>query len=747
MIERPNRRKAGKVALVLCGALFLAVCSDDDPTGPSVATLQVVGDANREATVASVQTVEFRAVNASGSGVSGVELELSATAGSLSSSRVTTGADGVASVQWTLGTVAGEQRLTATRGGLTATVRVQALPGPASEIVLSASAVSFSSLGDEQQVTAEVRDAYGNVIPDAEVTWSSDDEDVATVDAGLITAVGPGSTTVRATSGAAEGTVTVGVQQAPAKVAISVDDAELRALGHTRQLDAAVTDAGGSPIVDAQVDWTTLNPAVAGVSPEGLVEARAEGAARIVASAGTAADTVEITVRQVPAQVIVTPPQQQVLIGGTVSFAAEARDSAGAVIGRATFEWTSSHENVATVDATGLATAHAGGVAIITASFEGVSGSARLLVDFEQPELILAAGHEHTIFLVDGTVYGMGDRRRGQLTGYDTLPALTPIATAATGFKQIAAGDYFSMGLKADGTVWTWGINDRSQLGRPSTEQCDVGFGTNPLVPCSTTPGQVALPLPAVKVVAGRDHGLALLVDSTVWAWGRNTFGQIGHGGSTDDVPTPVQVTGLPKVIDIAAGGQFSLAVTADGRMWGWGASSSTSPAICDGTQARDHFVPVRIPAITDVVAVSAGWFTARALRRDGTVWGCGGNNFGQVGSGSEASSIYFMQQVADLTDVVGIASGGYHGIALRADGTVWTWGWNSQNRLGWDAGTLSRVPGQVPVSDIVAIAGGMGHTVVMDSAGRIWTWGGNQSGQLGDGTTTDRLQPVQVWP
>jgi alpha-tubulin suppressor-like RCC1 family protein len=747
MIERPLRRLAGKAALLGFAALFAVACGDGG-TEPTIATLQVVGEANRQLPVGSVETVQFRAVDVNGNGVSGVSVSFAPSAGTTTPTQATTAADGLVTTQWTLATTAGEQTLTATAGGLTAIVRVTAVAGAATTVTVTPATLSFATLGDEQQLTAQVRDAQGNVIPDAPVTWSSDDTSVATVSGGNVTAVGQGSTTIRAASGSVVGTVGVSVQQAAAQVTIAPTDPEIRALGWTRQLHAEARDAAGSLIPGAEVDWSTLNAAVAGVSPDGLVEARTEGTARIVASVGAAADTIEITVRQVAAQVVVDPADANITIGQTQPFAAQAVDSAGVTIGRATFLWASSAQSVATVDAGGMATGVAGGIATISATFEGVAGTARLAVDIDLAPLLVAAGAHHSLFL-DGSanIWGMGDQRRGQLTGWDSNPQVTPAQLAAMNFVQLDAGDFHSVALRADGTVWTWGLNSDLQLGYTTTEECDQGFGTNPMVPCSTVPRQVSLPMPATKVAAGREFTLVLLSDSTVWGWGKNYWGQLGLNQPymSPPVPTPTQVHNITDVVDIDGGGQFSVAATADGRMWAWG--GGTSGQLCDGSSVN-RMAPVQVAVIRDVVAVSAGWFTSRALRRDGTVWGCGSNNFGQVGSGSTEGTVYIMQQTVGLTGVVGLGSGGYHGIALLDDGTVWTWGRHANQSLGWDPGaTISRVPGQVPVSGIVSIAGGQGHTVVMDEDGGIWTWGYNLSGQLGDGTQTDRLPPQRVWP
>jgi alpha-tubulin suppressor-like RCC1 family protein len=100
---------------------------------------------------------------------------------------------------------------------------------------------------------------------------------------------------------------------------------------------------------------------------------------------------------------------------------------------------------------------------------------------------------------------------------------------------------------------------------------------------------------------------------------------------------------------------------------------------------------------------------------------------------------------VSGLTQVVGIAAGGSNGLAVRADGTVWTWG--SGYYLGNDTTADSYVPVQVNgLTKIVAVAGGIGgHILVLKSDGTVWAWGYNQEGELGNGTSVDSFIPVQV--
>lgn len=211
--------------------------------------------------------------------------------------------------------------------------------------------------------------------------------------------------------------------------------------------------------------------------------------------------------------------------------------------------------------------------------------------------------------------------------------------------------------------------------------------------------GQTAVPpdlTDVVDVAAGQDHSLALTADGRVVAWGDDTFGEA-------TVPPD-----LPPAVDIAAGANHSLALTADGEVVGWGDSSTgqASP-----------------PAdLTDVIQVAAGGSWSMALRTDGTVVAWGDNLFGQ-------------QEVPDgLAGVTSIAAGVYHGLALLEDTTVAMWG-------GYE--TLPRAVGPdsvVPegLTGVTAIAGGENHSLALVADGTIVAWGAQ--GRIG---TPDGLSGV----
>ena len=145
--------------------------------------------------------------------------------------------------------------------------------------------------------------------------------------------------------------------------------------------------------------------------------------------------------------------------------------------------------------------------------------------------------------------------------------------------------------------------------------------------------------------------------------------------------------------------------------------------------------------AITDVVAVSAGWLHSVAVKRDGTVWAWGYGYNGQVGPGS-SSIAWNPIQVTGLTNVVAIAAASYHNLALKGDGTVWIW--------GSDTMVNTSTPVQVAgLQGVTQISAAWNQSLVLktdgEQSGIAWSWGHNEYGQLGDGTQVSRGAPVQV--
>jgi len=149
---------------------------------------------------------------------------------------------------------------------------------------------------------------------------------------------------------------------------------------------------------------------------------------------------------------------------------------------------------------------------------------------------------------------------------------------------------------------------------------------------------------------------------------------------------------------------------------------------------------------------VSAGGAHSLALKSDGTVYSWGWNAYGQLGIGTYGTADPYRTtpvQVSGLSGVKAVSAGGGFSLALKADGTVWAWGTGGGGQLGdgeTNGGHYSSTPVRVSgLTNVTAISAGIDHSLALKSDGTLWAWGENQNGELGDGTTTTRYTPVQV--
>jgi alpha-tubulin suppressor-like RCC1 family protein len=140
------------------------------------------------------------------------------------------------------------------------------------------------------------------------------------------------------------------------------------------------------------------------------------------------------------------------------------------------------------------------------------------------------------------------------------------------------------------------------------------------------------------------------------------------------------------------------------------------------------------VSGLTDVVAIASGAHHSLAIRRDGSLWAWGWNSLGELGDGTETNRLVPVR-VSGISDVRAIAAGSYHSLAVKKDGTVWAWGWNAWGQLG-DGGNVSRsVPGQVAgLSNATSVAAGLVHSLALLRNGSVAAWGYNLFGELGDG-------------
>ncbi len=333
----------------------------------------------------------------------------------------------------------------------------------------------------------------------------------------------------------------------------------------------------------------------------------------------------------------------------------------------------------------------------------------------------------------------------GSSTGNNTDGANpTPTQVGTDLYTQVAANNYHSLALKADGSLWAWGYNSRGQLG---TTNMGV-YVANP------TPIRVGTDLYS-QVAAGPLHCLGLRADGSLWAWGGNYNGQLGtttNSGTNASNPTPTRI-GSALYSQVAAGGAHTLALRADGTLWAWGDNSFGQL----GINNRQVTNPTPTQLGTDLYKqVAAGDGHSLGLRATGSLYAWGSNYSGQLGNTTNVG-IYInnptpRQVGTDLYTQVAV--GGTHSLGLRANGSLWTWGSNYESELG--QGTLdgyAATPAQEATGSTnwasLSSCSASSSSVIRTASGLTFASAGrNTLGQLGDGTTTnatrfDRLRPL----
>jgi len=288
--------------------------------------------------------------------------------------------------------------------------------------------------------------------------------------------------------------------------------------------------------------------------------------------------------------------------------------------------------------------------------------------------------------------------------------------------KRMALGSDFAIGVKEDGTVWSWGGGWKGVLG--------TGYQSreNPQVIPNMTD--------FIEVASGSEHVLALRKDGTVWSWGDNEKGALGY--KEDGVPygppndirfrphqlTPKQIPDLKEVVSIAAGYSYSLALDKQGRVWGWGSESYILKNVFDKTTQKEPKIVYEDKNIAKIVADRSA--ETSIIFNDGTaiIFSAGRSEmFDDVKEGTLLTD-YRIYRVP-FNDVVDVSMGGAGSLyaVLRKDGTVWALGMNKFGALGQC--DYKRYKGFVRVKNLSRIKK-INTTIAWDEEGYLWHWGVN---------------------
>ncbi|AKQ63715.1 BNR repeat domain protein [Myxococcus hansupus] len=356
---------------------------------------------------------------------------------------------------------------------------------------------------------------------------------------------------------------------------------------------------------------------------------------------------------------------------------------------------------------------------------------------------LASAGGLHSGTVRNGRVYTWGRNNRGQLglgaevTTDQRQPQVVPGLESAT---SIAFNQNFAMALSADGSVWTWGENADSQLGlgTPPVEGAPHAPDVTPRYAATRVPGLTG----AVAVGNGFRHGLVLMEDGTVRAFGNNQNGQLGDGTTTSK-DYPVEVVGLTDVVKVAGGSMHSVALKRDGTIWVWGRNDygNLGTGVADGDS---HPLPHQVPGVTDVVDIANGRDHILAVHADGTVSAWGLDVSGQLGQGTltPGGESATPVKVKNVTQARAVFANGNYSFARLADGSLMAWGqnFNGQLALGFTVQTHPEPTASSPeVAPLSSMGMGATHVIAVRADGSVFGWGWNLNGSLGPDAVIDR--------
>lgn len=617
----------------------------------------------------------------------------------------------------------GSATIIATSDGISGSVTVTVLPVPVASVAIGA--ISGALVPRETRVlSATVRDSTGAALAGRTVAWRSSSDSIATISAdGELTARTTGAVRIFATSEGRSDSLSVNVVDGG--FVTSAGGTVTGANGAFELTIPAAAVAGGTALqvvaLASPPEASRLVPGTAfALTPDSLQFAasaalsiryatpasaalprqfrvhRWTGSAwtllestvdtstrRVVASATRAGVYALLEVPRAVAAVVVTPDTVTLARGLTRQLIASVRDADGDTLADRDVVWSSSNSAIATVSASGLVTAVAGGGPVtVTATSEGRVGAASITV------------------------------------------------TVPFGFAQLFAGPFVTCGLTADGEAWCWGSN----------ADCEVG-----VTPCTTTeprPVRVSTTLRFAEMAPADEFTCGLTIAGAAYCWGSDAFGGLGNGAGGDS-QTPVAVEGGHTFTTLRGTRTHVCGLRPDGEAWCWG--NNRNGQLGDSDDRRTATRPVRVRGGHVFVQLHVGYDHTCGLTAAGQAWCWGENSDGESGDGSGTDRLAPVP-VAGGHMFTQLSLGDYHSCGLTAAGALWCWGWNAEGQLGDGTRSSRFAPVRVLGGDVFTSVHANGwSTCALLAAGEAKCWGENAEGQLGIGGVADRLTPTSV--
>jgi len=336
---------------------------------------------------------------------------------------------------------------------------------------------------------------------------------------------------------------------------------------------------------------------------------------------------------------------------------------------------------------------------------------------------------------VGSTQWMWGRNYQGGLGDNTTTNRSSPVQTigSATTWKKIACGQYHTLSIRTDESLWVFGFNNFGQLGTQNVVNYSSPVTTNPS-------GSVY-----IDCSAGYYQSSIIKVDGSLWSWGYNAYGALGANDRTNRSSMVQTVSGGFNWSSVSCGHYHTAAIKTDGSLWLWGYNNGGQ--LGDNSVANKSSPVQTVSAGLPWVMVAGGGYHTAAIKTDNSLWCWGTNNEGQLGINNITNRSSPVQTLSGGNVWKFVACGANHTAAIKLDGTLWIWGMNDHGQLGDNSNT----PRSSPVQTISGgtnwkyVACGFRHTAAVKVDGSVWCWGLNDFGQLGDNSITKRSSPVQT--
>jgi uncharacterized protein YjdB len=645
--------------------------------------------------------------------------------------------------------------------------------GTAVTIEASPAAPSLQ-VGDSVAMQAIYRDSANQEVQDPRtVTWTSDNPAVAVVSGNWVKAVGGGNATIIADAGGLRGTAAMTVSGAQSTDHVAVASLSFSQLpenlqaGDNVQLVIDIKDQSGAVLAGRPVAWTSSNPAVAQVSPAGLLTARGEGTTTITASSEGKSATFALTIAPVTvAAVSVTPSRSSIEVDGTVQLAAQPRDARGNALANRSIQWTSNENKIATVGSDGTVKGVAVGSATITATSEGKTATASVTVVLTRAdvatvtispnggELEVGERLQLSAELKDARGGAIRDRTPSWVSSDPAVATVSPtgqvsaISSGATTITassdekratvrvEVARVPVGSLVLTSPpatlpvGESFQLNVSVRDRRGNPLDDRPVIWSSSSAQVATVTIAGRVTAMGAGSARITATSEGKSVSVTINVTRPAVAVVDTPRVQPPDDPVnPPPTGGGAIPRAA-IASGGGQTCGVLPGGVVACWGAGVQNPTIIETGVR---------------LTRLSAGTGHMCGLTSGGEAYCWGQNAKGQIGDGTTNNTRAVPVAVAGGSTFRAIRAGGRHTCGLSGSGRVFCWGENGSGQIGDGTSSGRTRPTQVPDLTFSDVAAGGSHSCGIATDGKTWCWGDGFSGQLGLGQLSTEANPVEV--